>query len=426
VIRVSGAKAFRLLQNITAKRLKKTPNHVQVAWIKANGLVVDQALVVYMRAPHSYTGEDTIEISCHGSIAGLNKILAEIVRQGGRLAGAGEFTKRAFINGKLDLAQAEAVIDLIWARSEGALQNAAAQLEGWLGREVEEVREKIANILTGVEGGIDFPDDIREQKGWVRAAVAKELRAIKKLLATAEEGRIIREGARVVVIGRPNVGKSSLLNALVKNERAIVSRQAGTTRDTIEELIDLGGRQAVVIDTAGLRAPGNEIEKEGVARARAEIKKADLVVLVTEGQKGLTKADRAIIAGLGKQPAMVVANKVDLGDKGTPGLNYPQYKTSAKTGQGIERLLAGIKVRIKPAGKRSGGARVMINQRHKECLTRAEESLIRGLAALNRADYQELLAEDLKRAVVALGEVSGEAVSEEVIDRIFSRFCVGK
>ena len=426
VIRISGPKSFNILQKIASNKIKRQPNLLQITWLMIGRVKIDQALVAFMKAPNSYTGEDTVEISCHGSITGLKRLLAEICKHGGRMAEAGEFTKRSFINGKMDLSQAEAVIDLIEAKTDKALQNAARQMEGWLGREVKQVRGRIIAQLAGVEGAIDFPDEIAAQRDRLNKGLAKEVGLVNKLLRTAEEGRMVREGARVVIIGRPNVGKSSLMNALISSDRAIVSREAGTTRDTIEELVNIGGSQAVIIDTAGIRTASNEVEKEGVRRATGEIEKADLVVLVLEGNKGLTKADQMIVEQLKGKKVVIALNKIDLGDRGRVGMNYPQSKSSAKTGQGIPRLLALIKSQVEKTGARPKGIKVLINLRHKECLTSARESLIRGLAALERDDYQELVAEDLKSAIVALGEVSGESVSAEVIDQIFSRFCVGK
>jgi tRNA modification GTPase len=426
VIRISGPRSFKILQEISTKHLRKSPNCAQMTWIRVKGRILDQAMVLYMKAPRSYTGQDTAEISCHGSQASLRAILGEVTRQGSRLAEPGEFTKRAFVNGKMDLSQAEAVIDLIEARTERALLNAASQMEGWLGKDVGKIREGMVLLLARIEGEIDFPDDLKTKKEQAARLVKKQLGLVRGLLATAEEGRLVREGARVAIVGRPNVGKSSLLNALIRNNRAIVSREPGTTRDTIEESVKVGGLEAVVIDTAGIRNAGSAIEREGVKRAKAEIERADLVVLVTEGPKGLTKNDWALVGQMKGRKVVVVANKVDLGCCGKLKINYPQYEASAKTGQGIKELMAGIRKQLSQGRAHKGTARVLINLRHKECLTRAEESLIRGLAALNRKDYQELLAEDLKSAIVALGEIGGEAVSEEVISQIFSRFCVGK
>jgi tRNA modification GTPase len=426
VIRISGANALRIAQKLSSKRLTGKPNHIMPTWIKVKGAPVDQAMVSYLKAPNSFTGEDTIEISLHGSMASLRRVLAEIVRLGGRLAGPGEFTKRAFLNGKIDLSQAEAVIDLIEAKSNRALKNAAQQLEGWLGREVARIREELVSLLVRVEGAIDFPDDLTINKQRLGSEVVKRGREIARLLATADEGRVVREGLRVAIVGRPNVGKSSLLNALVKAERAIVSCEPGTTRDTIEEELRLGGGVVVLVDTAGIRRVGRGVEREGVRRAEQELDLAELVLLVIEAPKGLVGQEKALLKRLKRRPLIIVRNKVDLGDAGRVSGNYPQCKISALTGDG----LAGVIKMVRSAlGRRVGeraGVKVLINERHKECLTRARESLIRGLGALRRADSAELVAEDLKQAVVALGEINGQEVSSQVIDQIFSRFCVGK
>jgi len=426
VIRISGKRALPILRKITSFKGKIPSHKLRLAWIKQDGVKFDQAMTAYMKAPQSYTGEDVVEISCHGSPVVLKKALSAIIASGARLAEPGEFTKRAFLGGKIDLTQAEAVIDLIQSGAEAAIINANKQMAGTVGDEVRGVRRALLGALGETEAAIDFPDDIMFKKKEIKRQIEKQIKRIGAALAGAEEGRMIREGARVVIAGRPNVGKSSLLNALIMSERAIVSKEPGTTRDTIEEMISLGGMPVVLIDTAGLRGGRGEAELAGVRRAENELKNADLALVVFDLTRGLGSREKALIAGLKKRRFLLVGNKADLPRKEQVNSIYPHHTTSAKNGKGVGRLKEAIKRKLLTRSLVRQGPISLINERHRECLTKARESLIRGLAALNREDCGELVAEDLKKAIIALGEIGGEDVSAEVIGGIFSRFCVGK
>jgi len=395
--------------------------------------VVDEALLSFMRAPKTYTREDVVEINCHGGPAAVRKVLELCVKAGARLAEPGEFTKRAFLNGRIDLTQAEAVMDLIAARTELSLAAAVNQLGGGLGGKVGLVREALAELLALTELSIDFSD---EDIDMVPAATLKAkgeaaLADIKALLATYDEGRVLRDGLRVAIVGRPNVGKSSLLNALARTERAIVTDIPGTTRDTVEELINLSGLPVRVIDTAGLRHSVDVVEKEGIKRSEAALREADLALVVLDGSVSLTLEDTALIEKMNDTAYIPVINKSDLAratrEEGLKAVfnGKEAVYISAKTGAGLDELIA----RIKDSALGGGVERApefAINLRHKGALERAGDALLRFDAGCDAALSPELLALELRDALDAVGEVVGATTPEDVLDRIFRDFCIGK
>ena len=429
VVRLSGDQAIRISGEVLKEFPQTlTPRYVYHGWIVAKEKLIDEVLYYYLKAGESYTGEDTIEISGHGGGLILKEILNLCVGAGARLAEPGEFTKRAFLNGRIDLSQAEAVVDLISAKTEIGVESAAAQLAGKLSSAVSAVRQPLVSLLAEVEAGIDFNDDIDEITPLsILAKIEAALEAIQMLLSTANQGRVLREGVRTAIVGKPNVGKSSLMNALLGEDRSIVTGQPGTTRDTIEETLNLLGLPLVVIDTSGIHHPRGQAEGLGVERARREMASADLSLVVLDASDGIAEEDRAIIEEANQSgKALLVLNKIDLGNQISTNGNLKRFEVSALKGQGMEELKQGIFEHLIGTENDYSLNRCLVNNRHKECLMRANEGLERVLKACQNGAGNELLAVDLRGAIQALGEVNGESVSEEVIDAIFDRFCVGK
>jgi len=431
VLRLSGPesqavaeKVFRSelpVQQLEARRMQ----HGRI--VDGEGHAVDDVLLTVFRGPESYTGEDVIEISAHGGILVTRRIFELLLGNGARAAEPGEFTRRAFLNGKMDLTQAEAVIDLIHAQSDLSLRAASQQLEGRLGRAAESVREDLIQLVAHVEAYIDFPDeDIDPDTG---AALESRMESVRTrlcaLLDTAEHGRILRGGARTVICGAPNVGKSSLLNALSGRDRAIVSPQAGTTRDTIEEVLHIHGLPFLLVDTAGLRAHTSDyIESEGMERARRELERADVVVEVVDGSAPRGEARRVPVSP-GKRGHLLVLNKSDLGGhpdwKGAPAI-----AVSCRTGEGIDKLRAAMRDAVWGGAGSGDSQLVAINARHQRCFQCAAEAMEDALAAFEHDEAPEIIAFELREALQAVGEVTGRVGVEELLGAIFSRFCIGK
>lgn len=398
---------------------------------------LDEGLAVWMKAPRSYTGEDVVEWQVHGGPLLLARLLEVLVREGLRPAEAGEFTRRAYLNGKLDLLQAEAVAELIHAKSEAALRNAKAQLEGRLSHEIGLVREQLIGLLARVEAAIDFPEEDIEIVS--RDAVAGEIRTISAVLRTWLErfalGRLLREGVRLALIGRPNVGKSSLLNRLVGEERAIVHPSPGTTRDVVEGSLHLNGVLFQVFDTAGIREGQEDIEREGIRRSERVAGQADLTLWVLDGSQALGEEDRAI-AGRLSGKVLPVANKSDLkiASEGFPEawqisrplLEMPWVRISAKTGYGADELLARIQAELGLESQAGRAHAALNNARHRQALEDGLAALARAELALRDRLPMECLAADLNQAAAALGALLGTVSTEDVLSRIFAEFCVGK
>jgi tRNA modification GTPase len=392
----------------------------------AAGRVIDDVLLTVFRGNRSFTGEPVVEIACHGGRLVTRRTIERLLECGCRSAGPGEFTERAFLNGKLDLTQAEAVMDLISASSDLALRAAHEQLEGGIGRRTEQLREDLIGLVAHLEAWIDFPEeDIDPDTGELfRARIARAQAGIAALLATAEQGRVLREGVRTVIVGRPNAGKSSLLNLFLGCERAIVSDEAGTTRDTIEEMVVLDGVPLRLVDTAGLRTEAGGVEREGMRRTRLEAERADLVLVVRDATLPLAESEIELpVSGSGRW--LTVLNKSDLGvDSGWIGKN--DVKISCATGEGFSDLRAAIRQALDLGEADWGEHAVAINTRHRDCLRRASASLTAAAALLEGTQPPELAALELREALEALGEIAGKVDAEEVLGAIFSSFCIGK
>jgi tRNA modification GTPase len=393
--------------------------------------LIDEALVVYMKAPRSFTAEDVVEIQSHGGALVLEMVCRVCIEAGARMAEPGEFTKRAFLNGRLDLSQAEAVLDTIRATSSAGLNIAQRQLRGDLAREIEQARASLLAVLAHVEAGIDFVDEdisflqLDELVRIVREASA----VVQKLEATAQDGRILREGARVVILGRPNVGKSSLLNRLLKEERAIVTAIPGTTRDVIEESIDVDGVMIRLVDTAGMRDTDDVVEQEGIKRARAAQDEADLLLVVVDGTVPLTSDDRDLLIAVRDRKHLVLLNKADIDEavERDPVLrDRLVYVISAKTGMGVEVVKSVLRAQLVSGGFDAGESVIVTNARHRDALRRASASLGQALQSVRRGLAGELVSIDVRAAADALGEITGAITTDEILDRIFSEFCIGK
>jgi tRNA modification GTPase len=427
LVRISGPDAIPAANQIF--RGKETPSlfasHVQHLGeiIDQNGRVIDQVMISIHRAPASYTGDDLVEISCHGGMLVTAKVLQCCLRAGVRGARPGEFTERAFLNGKMDLTQAEAVIDLIRARTDLALRSATEQLEGKLGEKIGSIRQALVDLLAHVEASIDFPEEgIEPDEGEkLRQRLDSISREIHALLGTAGTGRILREGVRVVIYGATNAGKSSLLNRLLGYERVIVSDTHGTTRDTIEETVNLHGIPVRLLDTAGLRRSTSDVESEGIARTERSLNQADLRLHIID-RNAPRPPHFKDAAGNGNE--VVVLNKSDLPEH-TDWQNFGGLRISCATEQGLNELRDEIVARIGKHNLRPENA-VAINLRHHDCLRRALDACERAQRAMDESRSPEYLAVDLKEALAAVGEVIGVVGVEQILDSVFGQFCIGK
>lgn len=405
-----------------------------------SGTHVDQALCTYMRGPHTYTGEDVVEFSCHGSPAVLRRALELLIDQGARMAQPGEFTLRAFLNGKLDLAQAEAVMDVVRARSGKGLTFALGQLEGRLSRDVQELRQHVLGLLARLEANIDFSEDDVPPvpAGEVEAAIAEVLLPLERLLATAKGGTIVRDGVPTVLVGRPNVGKSSLLNAFLSADRAIVTDIPGTTRDVLEETVDVAGVPLVLADSAGIVATDDVVEKIGVERSRASLEAAHLIILVLDGSMALQPEDRNVLTevlrarqGQDDQRVIVAVNKADkpqalpLQDVGEVLEGCPVVQTSALASDGIAELQAAIGRTLSTSNLPADGA-VVTSLRHRAVLQEAHGALREARQAALDGLPVDFTCIGLRAALNAFGELTGESATEDLLDRIFGEFCIGK
>lgn len=429
MIRVSGPEAFARVSDCLpaaqdaaafAERYAKLTRITGTA-----GDTIDEVLVTCFHGPRSYTGEDTVEIACHGGVLVMRRVLQRLLDVGILSASAGEFSQRAFLNGKMDLTQAEAVMDLISAQTELAMRAAHEQLQGTLGDSSEAIREEILGIAAHVEAYIDFPEeDIDTDTGSVLVQrLQSTCGSIGKLLQTAEQGRILREGVRTVIFGSPNAGKSSLLNRLLGYDRAIVSDIEGTTRDTVEEVLNLQGIPVRLIDTAGMRESEDLIEQQGVKRTRDQVETADLILEVVDGtQARVTHLSEEEIGG---RHHILVVNKSDLGQhddwSAAGGISI-----SCSTGDGLETLIDAIAHELSMGAGEWGGHAVAINARHQACLKRAQAALEAAENTLTHGDGAEFISVELRDAMEAIGEIAGRIDTEELLGEIFSSFCIGK
>jgi tRNA modification GTPase len=430
IIRISGPDSLKILEKIFRIRKPLLSHQAVYGKISEAGTteIIDSVLVLYLKGPNSFTGEDTVELHCHGSPYILNRILDLTIKYGARLAAPGEFTRRAFLNGKVDLTQAEAVYDLINSKTSVSLRTATAQMEGKLSGKIKQLRDDLMAMLAHIEAIIDFPDEIDEVplKDFI-PVVNRSFTTVMELIATAETGKLYREGVKIAIIGRPNVGKSSLLNALLRTERAIVTEIPGTTRDTLEEYLNIRGIPIQIIDTAGLRHTEDTVERIGIERSRASIEQAQLVLLVVDGSTAPDQEETALISSLeNEKPFILVINKIDLSDNLKLPANVKNRAfISARYNRGIEKLedLIG---EILLAGKTDSSLGININNRHREILYRASESLEKAMTTIENNLPIDFLAIDIKAAIVSMGEIIGENVTEEIITEIFANFCVGK
>ena len=435
LVRISGANAIEIADKIFRgnEQPSRFASHVQHFGeiFNAKNQSIDQTLLSVHRAPASYTGEDLVEISCHGGTLVSANVLEACLRAGARAARPGEFTERAFLNGKMDLTQAEAVIDLIRARTDLALRSATEQLEGRLGNEIRKIREELVALLAHINASIDFPEEGIEpdEKETLCARLDSVRQEIAGLLATADQGRVLREGVRVAIYGATNAGKSSLLNRLLGYDRVIVSDTHGTTRDTIEEMVNLEGVPIRLLDTAGLRASESELEREGIARTEKSLQLADLRLHIADRNAPkpahFNSRERSEFNGCSEEPnEIIVLNKSDLPEdndwKGFPGL-----RISCVTGEGLPQLQKEILARIRRQNLRPESA-IAINTRHRDCLRRALESCDRARTALGEGLSAEYVAVDLDDALRSVGEVIGVVDVEQILDSVFSQFCIGK
>ena len=436
VIRVSGIEAFticdRVFRNPSGKMLQAAETHTIVyGHIVDGGKTVDEVLASVMKAPHTFTGENTVEISCHGGITVTDAVLSAVLKNGAVLAGPGEFTKRAFLNGRLDLSQAEAVIDVINSDSALALESANLQLEGRLSGEIASVRDDLLNRIAQLNAAADFPEEDIDELGIgeLRSSLVLSKERLEGLLASSGRGKLIRDGINTAIIGKPNVGKSSLLNALAEEKRAIVTDIAGTTRDVIEERISIGPVCLNVFDTAGIRHTEDVIEAMGIDKSREYLAKAELVLFLLDAETGITEEDIAIADELSEKKVILVTNKTDSAptpDCSQLNLAAPVIAISAKKGAGLEQLSDAI-LRLFNLGKLSqDNTPVVTNLRHKQSLAHAARYLTDAITAIDNQIPPDLVVIDLTNAVTALGEITGQTVSEETVDKIFSRFCLGK
>jgi tRNA modification GTPase len=442
VVRISGARAldiadksFSPVGKNSLKPSAAATHTIQYGKIIRGGNVVDEVLLAVLRAPRTFTREDTVEISCHGGILPAKLVLDTLLANGARPAEPGEFTRRAFLNGRIDLAQAEAVADLIHSRTELALAAANEQLAGKLSQRINRLRDDLMHTLAHVEAHIDFPDEdiTPDTKAQLLRRLENGVELMDELLRTANEGQILRRGIRAAIVGRPNVGKSSLLNQLLGKDRAIVSPVPGTTRDTIEETASVRGLPVVFIDTAGLREARDEIEREGIRRSRESLASAEFILHVLDASEPLTEADEKYLAEFAGKKRILVRNKTDLPVK----LNLPQdsrftirdsrvVDVSCLSGQGIEALKDAIKELVWSGEINAGMLQVMINSRHQDALNRACAATRQTIDALRGDVTLELVAMDLHIAVNAVGEIVGKTATEDLLDSIFSQFCIGK
>ena len=436
VIRISGPAALAVADRCfvgigkAAVRPSVAPTHtLHLGHIMHDGQPVDEVLLAVMRAPRTFTREDVVEISCHGGLLPAKLVLETVLGSGARLAEPGEFTRRAFLNGRIDLAQAEAVADLIHSRTELAMRAASEQLAGKLSQRINHLRDEMLRTLAHVEAHIDFPDEdiAPDTQAQLIERLEHGVQFMNELLRTANEGQILRRGIRAAIIGRPNAGKSSLLNQLLGHERAIVSAIPGTTRDTIEETANIRGLPVVFIDTAGLREARDEIEVEGIRRSRQSLERAEFLLHVLDASEPLTGADQQYLHEFADKKRILVRNKIDLPARlQLPANGSSVVGVSCLTGQGVETLKDAIKELVWSGDIKAEMLEVMINSRHQEALSRARTAAFRTLEALRSTEPLELVAMELRISVNAIGEIVGQTTTENLLDMIFSQFCIGK
>ncbi len=424
VIRISGDKSFDIISSISDKNFFPA-GHICHCWIKDDTKFIDEVIVLPFKAPHSYTGEDVIEIQCHGGINVVKNILDLVLNNGARMAQRGEFTKRAFLNKRIDLSQAEAVDDLIHSKtSEFAIQS-AKNLSGVLAQKITEIKKDIFEVASKIVAGIDFPEDVVEPDySYLIDNFEKSLVLIDKILVSAKSSNILRQGIKVAIVGRPNVGKSSIFNSLLNINRAIVTDIAGTTRDTITETIDLG-IPVTLVDTAGIRTDDNidKVEEIGIEFSKQSVKEADLILFVYDSSVGFTGDDKTIFDIIKDKNYITIANKIDIVDKSSYQF-ASDLKISAITSEGLDVLKDRIKNAVLDFS--TDDIEFVTNQRQQTCLIRCKEALERALDAAKNNQLQDMIYIDLKSALLSLDEITGEVITDEILNNIFDHFCIGK
>lgn len=440
IIRISGENALNIASKIFVPKNKCDIKNMKTYTMRYGNIldlkneeIIDEVILSYMKAPSSYTGENVVEINCHGGVVSTNSVLNEIIKAGARLAEPGEFTKRAFLNGRIDLSQAEAVMDIITAKTELSMKAAMLQSKGALSREISDLRKYLLNVLALIEYAVDFTEDDEDIVDdslilQIKDGVNKTIVKIKDLLENADEGKIIRDGLNIVIVGKPNVGKSSLLNALLREKRAIVTDVPGTTRDVIEEYINLDGIPVRITDTAGIRDTEDVVEKIGVEKSKEKIEEADLIILMLDTSRDMDEDDRIIINKIKDKKYIVLLNKVDLDARISQDIINKlsnKISISAKTGKGIDDLKKEIK-KLFFNGEINSESLIISNSRHKQALYRALENCDAALNKVNANEYLDLISIYITSAMKALGEITGDELEEDLLNKIFSEFCVGK
>ena len=421
VIRISGPKAFEIIEKIFSNP-KFEPRKFNHGWIKDDEKLIDEVIILPFFAPNSYTGEDVIEIQCHGGVNVVKNILNLVLKNGARVAEKGEFTKRAFLNKRMDLSQAESVADIIHSKTSDFAKASMKNLSGVLREKINEIRNDIFEILSKITAGIDFPEDVKEPEyEYLEEEFKKIIEKIDNVLSGAKTSNIFRQGAAVAIIGKPNVGKSSLFNALLSLDRAIVTDIAGTTRDVLRETLDLG-IPVTLVDTAGIRDDKeiSEVEKIGIEYSKTSLDEADLVLFVYDASKGLDEEDKRVLELIKDKNYLLIANKADL----TEQKEEPAICISALTGYGINDLKTLLKNKV--CDIEPENLEFITNTRQQTCLEKARNSIGQALLAANVRELQDLISIDVKSAVLALDEITGELITDDILNNIFENFCIGK
>lgn len=441
IVRLSGEKSKEILDRVFVPKSREYKEYIVNKRLyyghiadPSDGQTVDEVLAVYMRSPETYTAEDVVEIYCHGSIVALRKTLALILRCGARLAERGEFTKRAFLNGRLDLTQAEAVIDIVRAKTDKTFDVALNQMEGALSSRVKEIRTRLMDVLVDITVNLDYPDEDIEIMTYQKLTESTTQIGdmIDQLLSTAGTGKIIRDGLNIAIIGKPNVGKSSLMNALLRESRAIVTEIPGTTRDTIEEVISIKDVPVKLTDTAGIRETEDVIERIGIEKSKESFNRADLIIFIVDGSSTLSEEDRRILSRLEDRNVIVLINKSDLGiavEEEEIKIKLPHAKrirTAIKKNLGVEELEKAIVSMVYGGQVRQEESLLVTNVRHMELLEKAREAVRDAHSMAENSEALDFIEVDVRRCWELLGEIIGEAVTEDIIDQVFARFCLGK
>lgn len=422
VIKISGGKCFKIIEKIFPQKL--IAGKIHHGWILDEGKKVDEVIVLPFKAPHSYTGEDVVEIQCHGGINVIRNILDLVLKNGARPAQRGEFTKRAFLNHKLDLSQAEAVCDLIHAKTQNFAIQSAKNLSGVLAQKIKEIKKDIFEVLSKIIAGIDFPDDVKEPEyDYLQSEFEKALKKIDDILLCAKSSNILRQGIKIAILGKPNVGKSSLFNALLSLNRAIVTDIAGTTRDILTETLDFDGIPVTLIDTAGIRESIkiDKVEEIGIEFSKQSAQEADLILFLFDASTGINEEDKIILDIIKDKNHLKIANKSDLL---LTAKSHEYIYLSTLTKDGFKELKEKIKEFV---GEKSiEDTEFITNNRQQDCLEKSRESLHQALLATQIKELQDLISIDVKSALLYLDEITGEVITDEILNNIFDNFCIGK